>query len=76
MSILRNRIARVGQYSPDLTIIGTNNGPESIPDSRITMTEGTLAYEDTQVFITPDGRPVPASTPGSWGSLYAAGNIS
>jgi hypothetical protein len=75
VSMLRNRIARVGQVPP-MAVIGTLNGPAQLPDSRLSSTAGMMTYEDTAVLITPDGRPVPALTGGSWGQVYRAGTIS
>lgn len=75
MSTLRDRIGSVGSINPNLTALGKDYGDiKSIPLVRIQIFPGTILYEDMQPLITADGAPVPATSPGTWGQLFAVGN--
>jgi len=43
------------------------------PNVRIRIFPGVITYEDTYPLIAPDGAPISATGPGTWGQLYAAG---
>jgi hypothetical protein len=72
MSMLKQRIVNRAA-GPDLTIIGTLNGPESLPMTRVTVKPGTLSYETLEYAITADGAPVIAVPSGGFGTLVTAG---
>jgi len=74
MSTLSNRIATVQQVNPPLVEKGRYNAPITTPLVRIAIYPGTITYEDNLVpLIAPDGAPIAATGPGTWGQLYAAG---
>lgn len=72
MTTLKNRIVK-REPGNDLRIVGTLNGPMSLPMSRVTMHPGTLGYESLQYAIMSDGAPVIAVPAGGFGTLVAAG---
>lgn len=75
MSTLLQRITSVGQVQPNLNVIGKDyNDVKMIPTTRIQIYPGVIMYEDTQPLITADGAPVSATSPGTWGQLWAVGN--
>lgn len=76
MSMMRERLNSIGSVNPDLRIIGTNLGPTETPLVRIQIYPGLISYEDLQPLIAPDGAPIAATGPGTWGQLYAAGRRS
>jgi hypothetical protein len=69
MSRLKKRIVAQGSA---LTIVGTENAPEMLANPMVLIGPTTSGYQITSI-ITPDGRPIPASSPGSWGQVRAAG---
>jgi len=71
MSILRDRIATMPDTS--LRVKGTLGGPMMHPTQQIQIYRGGIASQDLMPLIAPDGAPIPATSPGSWGELYAAG---
>jgi hypothetical protein len=75
MSILRDRIASGLTTNPDLTVVGVNMGPTETPLVRVGIFSNMITYEDMQPIITADGAPVYATSPGTWGQLYAAGRM-
>lgn len=82
-SHLRNRVINVG--SNTATVMGsyhpagTKDTPMVMPVAQVTMTAAdahgysTVMYEDLTPIWATDGAAVPATTPGSWGQLRAAG---
>jgi hypothetical protein len=72
---LVHRIAAQSGYAPDLSVVGRYATPTEIPNVRIQMGNGVIAYEDLQPMITADGAPIAATAPGTWGQLYAAGRM-
>lgn len=86
MSVFRDRIAWLlhpatqesEQLTPpnsDLRVKGTYGTPSEMPLVRIQILPGVIAYEEMQPLITSDGAPIPATSQGQWGQLYAAGRI-
>lgn len=77
MSQLMYRIINVGagKIGPtSVTVIGKNyQAPTDIPLIRIQIQPGVILYDEMQPLITADGAPVAATSPGTWGQLYAAG---
>lgn len=73
MSVFSRRIAT--QAQPDLRIKGTYNTPTEIPTVNIMVypDSNVIAYQDMQPLVAPDGAPIAATGPGTWGQLYAAG---
>jgi hypothetical protein len=71
MSVLRDRI--VGMPLTDLRIKGTLDGPMMHPTQHIQIYRGTIASQDLMPIIATDGAPIPATSPGTWGQLYAVG---
>ena len=60
---------------PDLTLVGSAGGPKSIPLARIRINPLVSSYETLFSFDGPDGEPMAAAYPGSYGPyLMAAGN--
>lgn len=61
---------------PDLTEVGSANGPVSIPLARITIDGRVASYETLFSFDSAaSGEPMAAAYPGSYGPyLQAAGN--
>jgi hypothetical protein len=57
----------------DLRIKGTLGGPMYHPTQHIQIYRGTIASQDLMPIIAPDGAPIPATSPGTWGQLYAVG---
>lgn len=72
MSTLKRRIV-TGAPGDDLTVVGTLDGPESLPMTRVTIQPGTLSYQTLENLITADGAQVVAVPPGGFGTLAAAG---
>jgi hypothetical protein len=60
---------------PDLTIVGSANGPRSIPLAQMKIGENVLAYETLFSFDNAaTGEPMAAAYPGTYGPyLMAAG---
>lgn len=71
MSVLRDRITNMPDTS--LRVKGTLNGPMIHPTQHIQIHRSGIASQDLMPLITPDGAPIPATSPGTWGQLYAAG---
>lgn len=60
---------------PDLTLIGSANGPKSIPLARVRVGGIVSSYETLFSFDDANGQPMAAAYPGSYGPyLMAAGN--
>ena len=64
-----NQAMAMGTYHP----AGTSATPMVMPLQQVTVTQAGVAVEDMQPLITEDGAMVPATSPGSWGQLRAAG---
>lgn len=76
MSVLKTRITSYGQSNSDLSIVGIPPGtPMMRPVVRVSIRPDVLLYEQLQPLITADGAPIVASSPGTWGQLYAAGSM-
>lgn len=74
MSRLRDRIASVGQLPPSLTPYAKDyRAPTVIPLVRIQIYPDIVLYDDMRPLIAPDGGILPATSPGTWGQLYAVG---
>jgi len=71
MSILRDRI--VNMPNTNLRVKGTLNGPMMHPTQHVQIYRGGIASQDTMPIIAPDGGIIPATSPGNWSQLYAAG---
>jgi hypothetical protein len=75
MTTLKSRIASVGTLPPSLTPYAKNYGDiKSIPLVRIQIYPDIIMYDEMRPLIAPDGGIIPATSPGTWGQLYAAGN--
>lgn len=72
---LKERIVAGPQTQPDLRVVGSNEAVMEIPLVRIQIRPGYITYEDLTPLIASDGAPIAASTPGTWGQLYAAGRM-
>jgi hypothetical protein len=83
---LSHRIANVGNvnrqamgtYHP----VGTSATPMVMPLALVEIQApaysyggnlGAITYQDTTTMWGPNGEPIPATAPGSWGQLHAAG---
>jgi hypothetical protein len=83
---LRARVAEVGTntaqamgtYHP----VGTEATPMVMPLAVVQITRpttsyggdyGAVTYQDATTMWGPNGEPIPATTPGSWGQVRAAG---
>lgn len=70
-----NQAVAMGQYHP----AGTAATPMVMPLAQVTVTAApagqyqTVAYQDLTPIWTADGAAIPATTPGNWGQLAAAG---
>lgn len=77
MSTLSGRIAEAGQGMPAAMAgyhpHGTADTPMLMPLAMVTRTDAGLAVQDMTPLITADGAMIPATAPGSWGQLHAAG---
>lgn len=74
MSTLKDRIASVGTIPPTLTPYAKDyRDAKAIPLVRIQIFPDVVMYDDLQPLIAPDGAPIPATSPGTWGQLYAVG---
>lgn len=77
MSTLHRRIAAAGQGMPAAMGTyhpwGTAATPMLMPLALVTQTEAGLAVQDMTPLLTADGAMIPATAPGSWGQLRAAG---
>jgi len=74
MSAMSRRVSEPGQmaaYHP----VGTGATPMTMPLAQVRITQDGMTYETLQPIFTGDvnAAPVPATAPGSWGQLYAAG---
>ena len=77
MSVLHRRIMAVGSnqqramgaYHP----YGTADTPMTMPINRVLMTADGASVERLTPLITANGAPVPASAPGRWDQVAAAG---
>lgn len=72
MSTLKKRIV-TGAAGPDLSIVGTLEGPDMLPMTRVAIRPGSLSYQTLETLITADGAPVIAVPPGGFGTLVSAG---
>jgi hypothetical protein len=74
MSTLKNRIASVGTIPPSLSPYDKDYGDiKSIPLVRIQIQPDIVMYDEMRPLIAPDGGIIPATSPGTWGQLYAVG---
>jgi hypothetical protein len=73
-----NTASAMGTYHP----VGTSATPMVMPLAvvRVTLPSGgyggnyqAITYQDATTMWGPNGEPIPATTPGSWGQLRAAG---
>ena len=64
-----NMAAAMGTYHP----ASTPATPMEMPLSQVQITTGGIAVTDLTPLWTADGAPVPATAPGSWAQLHAAG---
>jgi hypothetical protein len=73
MSRMRDRLAAgpapMGDYHP----YGTGATPMTMPLALVRVHQEGMSYQAMQPIWTADGAAVPATAPGSWGQLYAAG---
>jgi hypothetical protein len=69
---LVDRVTR-NATDPDLSIVGQYDTPLEVPLTRIITTNNVIGYQDMQTIWSPDGAPIAATSPGTWGQLYAAG---
>ena len=75
MSTLRDRIASVGTIPPHLTPYEKDYRAVTVqPTIRIQIYPDIVMYDELQPLIAPDGGIIPATSPGTWGQLYAVGN--
>jgi len=75
VSTLRDRIAQVGSIPPHLEPYQKNyRAATVIPLVRIQIYPDVVMYDEFQPLIAPDGGIIPATSAGTWGQLYAAGN--
>jgi hypothetical protein len=75
MSVLHARILSQGTAGPDFHPYGTTGTPMVMPLAAVTYDGANLAYQDLHPLETGDvnAAPIPATTPGSWGQVHAAG---
>jgi len=52
---------------------GNQNTPMAMPIAQVTVTQAGLAVNELTPIYAADGAPIPATAPGSWGQLVAAG---
>jgi hypothetical protein len=77
VSVLHRRIRRAGQGMP--AAMGsyhpatTKDTPMVMPLALVTVTDQGLMVEHMTPLITTDGAMIPATAPGAWGQLHAAG---
>lgn len=71
-STLAGRIG-AGQAPAEYHPYGTGATPMVMPLARVMIGADGMTYETLQPLWTADGAAVPATAPGSWGQLYAAG---
>ena len=77
MTVLADRIIgsadnmpnAMGTYHPS----GTGATPMEMPLAQVTVTAGGVKVGELTPLITADGAPIPATAPGSWAQLHAAG---
>lgn len=65
---------RTALTGPD-PIVGTNNAATQIPLIHIGIYPGVISYQELYPLVAADGAPIPATAPGAWGQLYAAGRM-
>jgi hypothetical protein len=74
---LRRRIAGVGnnqaQAMGDYHPFGTADTPLTMPITHILMTADGAQVQRLTPLVTANGAAIPASAPGQWGQVYAAG---
>jgi hypothetical protein len=79
VSALKTRIATLGRRSPDLTPVDVSTGAvvpaaTQTPGGLVQIVPGVGAgIGPLSPLITPDGAEVPATGPGQWDQLIAAG---
>jgi hypothetical protein len=77
VSRLHRRIMAAGQGMPaamgDYHPVGTPDTPMVMPLSLVSRTDAGLTVQDMTPLITADGAMIPATAPGSWGQVHAAG---
>ena len=59
----------MGGYHP----WGTAATPMVMPLAVVTQTQDGVTYQEMTPLVTTDGAIIPATAPGSWGQLHAAG---
>lgn len=74
---LRHRIAAAGTVSQqamgDYHPWGTDDTPQTMPITVVTMTADGASVQRLTPLITANGAIIPAQAPGHWGQVHAAG---
>ena len=52
---------------------GNQNTPMAMPIAQVIVTTGGASVDELTPIYAADGAPIPATAPGSWGQLVAAG---
>lgn len=65
-----NQAAAIGQYHPSASIPGGMVMP--MPKVIVTA-DAVQVHQQAALYTDPNGAPVPATAPGNWFNLYAAG---
>lgn len=61
--------------NPDLSVVGLNNAIRTLPLTQVTVLPGAVVYADLQPLLTSDGAQIPATEPGVWNQIRAAGRM-
>jgi hypothetical protein len=69
MGVGGNQARAMGDYHP----WGTEDTPQVMPITRVIMTAAGAEVERLTPLITANGAAIPASAPGQWGQVVAAG---
>lgn len=72
MTAMRDRMCAPGQMG-DYHPYGTGATPMVMPLALVQVHEEGMTVQSLTPIYTADGAPVPATSPGSWGQLHAAG---
>lgn len=73
MSRMRDRLAS-NDGGAAFHPYGTGDTPMTMPLALVRISDGGMSYQSMHPLWTADGAAVPATAPGSWGQLYAAGS--
>jgi hypothetical protein len=75
VSVLGARLRTGGQMAPMVHPYGTTDTPMVMPLARVEYDGMNLTYADMEPLNTGDvnAAPLPATAPGSWGQVVAAG---